>query len=285
MNCHISSKALPNPLLKELLAVLTTYFNSIESDYYIIGATARDIVLMVIHGQDPKRSTVDLDIAIAIPNWEIFESIEKGLCHTEGFKKSTSQRQRFIYKEIYLLDIVPFGGVAKDDDTIYWPPEEEVAMSVVGFSEATKDILEVNIDNEFTVKVVQLPGVFLLKLNAFKDRYHDNNKDADDMAYIISYYLEINQDRAVENHYDIYETESFTTFIAGATLLGRDIKRILSESPRTLDIFIGILQAEINANEESMLINQMLETHVTLRYEEVHYALQCLFMQLKSLNH
>ena len=281
MNCHISSKALPNLLLKELLAVLTSYFDSIESEYYIIGATARDIVLMAIHEQDAKRCTVDLDIAIAIPNWEKFETIEKGLCQKEGFTKSTNQRQRFIYKEIYFLDIVPFGGVAKDNDTIYWPPEEEVAMSVVGFAEATKDILEANIDNEFTVKVVQLPGIFLLKLNAFKDRCLENNKDADDMAYIISHYLEINQDRAVEDHYDIYETENFTTLIAGATLLGRDIKRILNESPQTLDIFIGMLQTEIDANEESILINQMLETCKALRYEELYDALQCLLMQLK----
>ena len=281
MNCHISSDKLNNPLLKELLAVLTSYFNSIESEYYVIGATARDIVLTAIHEQDAKRSTADLDIAIAIPNWEDFESIEKGLCQIEGFEKSKSQRQRFIYKDIYLLDIVPFGGVAKEDENIYWPPEEEVAMSVTGFPEATKDILEVDIDNEFSVKVVQLSGIFLLKLNAFEDRHLENNKDADDMAYIISCYLEVNQDRAIEHHYDIYEAENFTTFTAGATLLGRDIKRILSESPQTLETFIGILQKEIEAEEESVLINQMLETHGTLKYEEVLSALQSLLNQLR----
>lgn len=278
MNCHISSNKLNNPLLKELLAVLTAFFSSIKSEYYVIGATARDIVLTAIHEQDAKRSTADLDIAIAIPNWEDFEFIEKGLYQIEGFEKSTSQRQRFIYKKIYLLDIVPFGGVAKEDENIYW---QEVAMSVTGFPEATKDILEVDIDNEFSVKVVQLPGIFLLKLNAFEDRHLENNKDADDMAYIISCYLEVNQDRATEHHYDIYETENFTTLTAGATLLGRDIKRILSESPQTLKTFIGILQKEIEVEEESLLINQMLETHNTLKYEEVLSALQSLLNQLK----
>lgn len=280
MNYHISSDKLSNPLLKELLAALTSYFNAIESEYYVIGATARDIVLSAIHAQETKRSTADLDIAIAIPNWEDFESIETDLCKIEGFIKSTSQRQRFIYKEIYLLDIVPFGGVAKDDDTIYWPPEEEVAMSVIGFTEATKDILEIDIDNEFSVKVVQLPGIFLLKLNAFKDRHLANNKDADDIAYIISCYLEINQDRAIENHYDIYEEENFTIFTAGATLLGRDVKVILSKSPQTLKIFTDILQSEMDAEEESVLINQMLETHSALKYEEACDALQSLLNQL-----
>jgi predicted nucleotidyltransferase len=281
MNCHISGDKLNNPLLKELLAVLTSYFNSIESEYYIIGATARDIVLTAIYEQNTKRSTADLDIAIAIPNWENYASIEKGLCQTDGFEKSKSQRQRFIYKGAYLLDILPFGGVAKEDKNIYWPPEEDVAMSVAGFPEATEDILEVDIDHEFSVKVVQLPGIFLLKLNAFKDRHLENNKDADDMAYIISCYLEINQDRAIESHYDIYRTENFTTFIAGAALLGRDIKRILSESQQTLETFTGILQTEMDAEEESVLINQMLETHAALKYEEVFAALQSLSNQLR----
>jgi predicted nucleotidyltransferase len=153
-------------------------------------------------------------------------------------------------------------------------------MSVAGFPEATKNILEVDIDNEFVVKVVQLPGIFLLKLNAFTDRHLEDNKDADDIAYIISCYLEINEDRVVKNHYDIYKAENFTTFIAGATLLGRDIKRIFHKSPKSLDTFINILQEELDAGEGSILINQMLETHTILKYEEVFKALQSLLNQL-----
>lgn len=283
MNCHISSEKLNNLLLKELLAVLSTYFKSINLDFYVIGAAARDIVLTAIHGQNVKRSTADLDIAIAIPDWNEFDTIEKGLCRLEGIEKSGKQRQRFIYREIFLLDIVPFGGVAKEDSTIYWPPEEEVAMSVAGFPEATNDIIEVDIDHEFTVKVVQMPGVFLLKLNAFKDRHLENNKDADDIAHIISCYLNIYQDRAIEYHYDIYNDENFTTFIAGAILLGRDVKRILSDSPATLETFSGLLQTELDAEEESALINQMVETHSQLKYEEVYDALQNLWNQFGKI--
>jgi len=93
--------------------------------------------------------------------------------------------------------------------------------------------------------------------------------------------LEINLDRATKSHYDIYETDNFTPFIAGATLLGRDIKRILSESTQTLETSIGILQTELNAQEESKLINQILETHGSLKYEEVFDGLQNLLNQLR----
>ena len=30
----------------------------------------------------------------------------------------------FWYKNQYRLDIVPFGEIAEQDNTIYWPPEE-----------------------------------------------------------------------------------------------------------------------------------------------------------------
>lgn len=283
MSCHISSEKLNNPLLKELLSKLTSYFSSIHSDFYVIGATARDIILTAVHEQEIKRSTSDLDIAIAIPDWAQFESISTGLCQIDGFEKSKEQRQRFIYNKVYLLDLVPFGAVAREDNTIYWPPEEDIAMSVLGFTEVTNDVLEITIDAEFSVRVVQLPGIFLLKLNAFKDRHLINNKDADDIAYIISNYLEANENRAIENYYsEIYNVDNFQTFTAGAILLGKDIKALLSRNQDTLDSFIEILTSEIEQEEESILINQMLEIYSSLKYEDVISALQCLLNEMKS---
>ena len=70
MSCNISSEVLNNPLLKELLKKLTDYFQSIGSDFYVIGATARDIILCGIHNQTAARRTSDLDIAIAIKDWD-----------------------------------------------------------------------------------------------------------------------------------------------------------------------------------------------------------------------
>jgi len=135
MSCNISSENLNNPLLKELLKKLTGYFQSIGSDFYVIGATARDIILSVIHNQTSARRTADLDIAIAIKDWDKFEQISKGLCEIDGFQKSSKQKHLFLYKHIFKLDIIPFGEVAKADNNIYWPPKEEIAMSVVGFIE------------------------------------------------------------------------------------------------------------------------------------------------------
>ena len=66
MSYHILSKELSNPELKSILQVLNTFFQSKEIDFYIVGATARDILLTNLYGLIPERKTMDIDIAIAI---------------------------------------------------------------------------------------------------------------------------------------------------------------------------------------------------------------------------
>jgi predicted nucleotidyltransferase len=273
MSYNISSDHFSNPLLKELLQALSDFFDSVGSDFYVIGATARDIILSGIHTQVSGRKTDDLDIAIAIPDWVMYQDISKKLCLIDGFTKSKEQKQRFWYKNVYMLDIVPFGEVAKADKYIYWPPEESFAMPVHGFTEVAKDALEITVDDALTVRVASLPGIFILKLNAWNDRHEVHDRDAEDMAFIITKYLGINDERAAKDHYDLYETNPFSTFIAGATLLGRDIKRLLREDKSALERFYRILRDETGKELDSPLINQMLETHPSLKYEEVYDAL------------
>ena len=282
MSYNISSKNFSNPLLKELLKELSNYFISIDSEYYVIGATARDIILSGIYNQTPGRKTYDLDIAIAIPDWNKFDEISQGIENIDGFQKSTKQKQRFIYQKIYMLDVVPFGEIAKEDNNIYWPPEETHAMSVIGFSEIARQTLKIEVDNSFTIYVATLPGIFLLKLVAWRDRKLETNKDADDIAFIISNYLEINELRAATENYDIYEVDGFSTFISGGTLLGRDAREILKTNPEILTEFIGILRAELDKNDESLLINQIMETHTTLKYEDVVNSLLSITNELSK---
>ena len=281
MSYNISSENFSNPLLKELLEKLTCFFNSIGSEFYVIGATARDIILSGIHNQLPERMTNDLDIAIAIPDWKKYNEITKLLCKAEGFRKSP-QKQRFLFKELYALDIVPFGEIAKANNAIFWPPEETHAMSVAGFTEVAKHSLEIKVDNNFTIYVASLPGIFLLKLAAWQDRHLETKKDADDMAFIITNYLDINIERTAKENYDLYEVEYFSKFISGATLLGRDMKEILKTIPEILNLYIGILKLEVEKKEGSLLINQIMETHASLNYEDVYNSLLSLKNELSK---
>lgn len=68
MNYKTPSSKFEQPLLKPLLEQLEKYFQSIQTKFYIIGATARDMILNA-YGEKSGRATRDIDIAVAIPNW------------------------------------------------------------------------------------------------------------------------------------------------------------------------------------------------------------------------
>lgn len=282
MSYQISSAAFDDPDMPELLKVLANFFQSREIEFYIVGAAARDIVMGMIHNRGARRKTNDLDIAIMIRDWDTFEEINSALCDLPEFTKSSIQKQRFHYKNRLILDIIPFGEVARADRTIHWPPDETPVMSVSGFVEMAKKALFVTVDNEFTIGVATLPGIFVLKLVAWQDRCRVTNKDAEDMAYLIDEYFEINLERIVEAHTDIFEADDFTTFTAGAAVMGRDVRILLSGNDDLLHELARIVDEEIGKAEDSLLISQILETHRSKKYEQVHRALKLLRYEIKK---
>ena len=276
MSYNISSDRLDNPLLKDLLKELNNVFGSLDMDFYVIGATARDIILSNLHDLIPNRKTVDLDIAIAISDWNQFQIVEEKLIEKESFEKSKEQKQRFFYKTIYTVDIVPFGDVAKKDGNIYWPPDENTAMSVWGFPEMADTSISIEIDNEFVIKIASLPGLFILKLVAWKDRHLSGSKDAYDLALLLKNYLDINTERVVNEHYELYEADEFDQVIAGAQLMARDIESLIRKNEKTKEYLIEILNKEIALAEKSPLINQLLESDASLQYEQVLSCLEAI---------
>ena len=281
MSYSISSEKFTHPLLKPILLELTEYFKEASISFFVIGATARDII-MELHDAQSGRLTYDLDIAITVNDWEQWLSVEQQLVKLENFTKDKDQKQRFIYKGKFQLDIVPFGEIMKKDHKIFWPPNEEMAMSVLGFTAADKAALPVRIDDETEIKIATLSGIFILKIIAWKDRHQRNNKDADDIGFILENYLSIHEERAATHYYDaVYGQEPFKNTTGGAVLLGKDSKELLEKHTETVDSILKILNEEIDKKEESKLINQIIETHKSLNYDEV---LQCIENIVNGLN-
>ncbi len=279
MSLDISSDKFTHPLLKPILLELTAYFKQAGISFFVIGATARDIV-MELHNEKSGRLTHDLDIAITVNDWQQWEKVAEEIVSLEHFTKDSDQKQRFLYKGKFQLDIVPFGDIMKQDSKIFWPPDENFAMSVLGFDAAEEASLKVTVDQEIEIQIASLSGIFLLKITAWKDRHHKSNKDADDIGFILENYLSINEERAAVNHYDDIYTEDFTTVKGGATLLGIDVLEILKEYPNDLKTIIQILIDTIGEKEHSVLINQIIETHKMLSYEEVLESIQNIVNQL-----
>ncbi len=281
MSLDISSDKFTHPLLKPILIELTTYFKQVGISFFVIGATARDIV-MELHNEKSGRLTHDLDIAITVNDWEQWQKVEGDIVKLENFTKDPDQKQRFLYKDKFQLDIVPFGDIMKQDSKIFWPPDENFAMSVLGFDAAGEASLKVSVDQEIEIQIASLSGIFLLKITAWKDRNHKSNKDADDIGFILENYLTINEERAAVNHYDDIYTEDFTTVKGGATLLGIDVSGILKDYPEDLKVIKRILIETLEMEERSVLINQIIETHKMLSYEEILESIKNIVNQLNE---
>lgn len=98
MSLDISSDKLTHPLLKPILLELTAYFKQAGISFFVIGATARDIV-MELHNEKSGRLTHDLDIALTVNDWEQWQKVEEEIVSLENFIKDADQKQRFLYKE------------------------------------------------------------------------------------------------------------------------------------------------------------------------------------------
>ena len=282
MNYQISAAQFDDKGIPELLKTLAQFFQNEGIGFYVVGAAARDIVLGMIHNRNARRKTNDLDIAIMIRDWQVFEKVNSALCDLPGFKKCSRQKQRFYYKNSLILDIIPFGEIARSDRNIYWPPDETPVMSVSGFAEVAGKALSVSIDDEFTIGVASLPGLFILKLAAWDDRHHSTKKDAEDIAYLIDEYWDINLERILKDHSDIFEMDNFSTFTAGAILMGRDTRALLEGDKDMMRKFVSVIDGEISKAEGSLLINQILETHRAKKYEEVYKALSLITREMSG---
>lgn len=267
MDLNITSEKIANPLLVELLRKLTDSFNRMEREFYVIGATARDIIIRQLIGTTSGRRTKDLDIAIAIPDWSVFDEIKERLV-ADGFQKSQHMYQRFYYGE-YELDVVPY-GVAKEDDNIYWPPEEDIVMSVKGFDEVLSEAITINIDDEFDIKIASLHGLFLLKFNAWLDRNIETSKDAEDMSFILSNYFIANINRNI--HPEVYDWEKFDEYIVGGYWLAHDLLLLLTKEQ--IAYYKGCIEKELEKADESRLFNQIIEHSYGLTYAAVKEAWQ-----------
>ena len=87
--------------------------SSLNIPFFVVGATARDILLDVSYGIGTKRATLDVDIAVFIENWDQFKRLKEALTGVTDFTP-TKDIQRLLFRKRLPVDIVPFGGVADE---------------------------------------------------------------------------------------------------------------------------------------------------------------------------
>ncbi|HYK03283.1 MAG TPA: nucleotidyl transferase AbiEii/AbiGii toxin family protein [Thermoanaerobaculia bacterium] len=204
-----------------------------ETDkWLIVGATARELILRHAYKLDEGRRTEDLDIAMPAGSWHSVEVVEKRLIAGGAEHARTSRRQFKLHG--WKIDILPFGGI-EEDGVVLWPPDQDTAMSVVGFEEASQHAFEVILPGATRAFVASPPGLLILKLIAWSERHLDRpHHDAVDLrALLQSYAGRWNEDRLYDEADDLLQRFEYDNELAGAALIGRDSAAIAF--PNTLD--------------------------------------------------
>lgn len=112
------------PVPGELLDALVDTLGP-PGPWVLIGATARDLALILGGVTLPRRATNDVDIAVAAQDADDFDA----MLATIGEPTRAWQRRRLLGQQV---DVVPFGDLESDGDVVI----HESSLSVLGCAEA-----------------------------------------------------------------------------------------------------------------------------------------------------
>ena len=261
MKYSLSKEELKNDLLYDTLKALTSSLQEIDIPLYVVGATARDIMMKLLDEDEVRRRTNDLDVAIALKDWSDYDMVQNKLESNHFIKEK--DKQKFYYKGVdgkndFEVDVVPFGGVAQDEQ-ICWPPEGNPVMSVKCFEDVMACSLTVSIDNNITFQIAPLCGQFLIKLDTWIDRHAKTNKDAVDMYYFLTKYFTTMVMNGATPPDEINlsdDKEDIELDILSARWLALDIAKLLSDEH--LKYYITIIHDELSKEEDSALFYQFM---------------------------
>jgi len=244
----------------DALWIISQVAISLRIPFFLIGATARDM-LLAVHNIQTYRATLDIDIGIKVPDWEKFNKLKKSLVETGRFT-STKEEQRLKYKDHIEIDIIPFGAISDENHNINWPSQETV-MNVLGFEEIFRHAQFVRLRSKpvLEVKLVTLSGLSIMKVFSWKEKYPERKKDATDLFLIIRHYSDAgNFERIPEEMPDLLNSDDFDYVMAGARLLGRDIAKLLN--PTTKKGILDILEKETGDQDRYRLIEDMMRSDI-----------------------
>jgi len=209
-----------------------------NAQWLLIGAMARDLLMQYGHGIQVPRATDDIDLAIAVDGWEHFDRARQQLLASEAFLEVPSASHQLNYQKRFRVDLVPFGGVEREDGTIAWPPAGTPEMGVQGFTEALKNAETILLPGGHPIKVISLPMLVCVKIIACSERHARRpGVDLSDAVFILANYLECgNRERLFEQEDDLLEDPEFDYQMAGAKLAGRDLAGILTAAGSTQHI-------------------------------------------------
>ena len=211
-----------------------------DADVMLVGAMARDVLLLHAYGIELPRATTDIDIALAARDWPAFHALRDALLASGKFVARTTTLHKLVYVDLNIaIDLIPFKGVEDAKGNITWPPDNAEVMSLIGYREARASALTIGLPYAQQVVMVSLPMLAVLKVFAWIERHlTEPRKDARDLDVILCNYLTAgNDDRLYTEAAHLLDSPTYDYDLAGAWMCGRDVRNTLeAQSDRTTRI-------------------------------------------------
>ena len=252
----------------EIIESIKEAADTLAIPFFIVGATARDIILEYVYNKKVFRATNDIDFGVSVNDWKMFDSLMSILTLGSKFIKDKNIEHRLLFKETYPVDIVPFGKIASKKGTIRWRKENK-EFTILGFDEAfeNSDLVKVKSNPNIIVNFAAPHSLALLKIISWNECYPERSRDATDLVLLLESYLEAeNTERLYEEESDLVN-DDFDFTITGVRLLGRDIA--FSFNYKTLNHVISILENETGEKQRYRLVEDMLLSKTIT--EETHF--------------
>jgi len=259
-----------------VLESITNVAASLTIPFFVIGATARDIVLGHGYGVEIMRATIDIDMAVQVSDWDPYLRLKDGLIAAGDFNPA-KEAQRLRYRDGLPVDIVPFWLDNDPQKNISWPPDHDIEMSILGFSEAfnCSQLVRLRSDPPLDVLFATPCGLVIMKIISWRDRDSERRKDAADLEFLIRNYIEAgNRDRFYNEHADLLKAEDFDYERASAQLLGRDVAGIVF--PQTRRALLDILEEQTGERDSYPLVEEMTRNVSSDDFEENLILLEAL---------
>ena len=240
--------------LRPLAEIVVALRDACGTDFLLVGATARDVVLRG-HGISPARLTNDVDFAFAVRDWQEFGRLRAQLVKSRRFAQGR-EPQRMIFSGIP-VDLIPFGSIEDPSRHVRWPPDDAVMMNVLGFEEADRTARRALLPNGVQIRVPEVACLLVMKLAAWGDRKRD--KDATDIQLLAGHYGAMSQERLFGEDMPTYSELGFDTVLAGARLLALDARRALegAKSHASVSVLQSILEPEVDLDGQLHLATKM----------------------------
>ena len=243
---------------QKLIVAVAKAAEALRIKWMVTGAAGRVLLLESVYGLPRGRATEDVDLGVMVANWDQYQALVERICQDVDFQPDPKQRQRLRFRNDGLLDLVPFGDIESSSRTIRWPPDNDFAMTVMGFRDAYAESVEVLADG-IAVRMVDPVGLMLLKLVAWTERHNTQpRKDAADMAYLLRHFSAILTEKVLfDQHFAAVEAVAFDVDLAASRVLGQKMADMAAKDTRTY--VLNILDSELKEETDSALVREIAE--------------------------